>query len=166
MATAGLLPAVICLIAGCALILIEAVLPGFGLPGLAGGALLLLGTWLLGASACAGTAALVLLILILLLGAAALALFRAAAKGKFESTRLFLRATDPAAKEADAAAAEALPDGAQGTAESALRPAGIGVFGGRRISVVTEGGFIEAGAPIEVLRSEGKKTVVRAIPEE
>ena len=162
MTTPSLLPAVICLVAGCALVLIEALIPGFGLPGIAGGALLLFGAWLLGAAAGAGTAAVVLLILLLLLGAAVLVLFRAAAKGKLDRTRLFLHAPDPASKQADADAAEALPAGARGTAESALRPAGIGVFDGRRVSVVTEGGFIEAGAPIEVLRAEGKKTVVRA----
>ncbi len=162
MGTPSLLTAVICLAAGCLLVLIEAILPGFGLPGIGGGVLLLLGAWFLGGSVGAGAAAAVLLILAILLGVVVFFLLRAAAEGKLDRTRLFLHATDPAAKLADAVAAEALPEGMRGTAESALHPAGIGVFDGRRISVVTEGGFIEAGTPIEVLRAEGKKTVVRA----
>lgn len=166
MGATGFFTAAVCLAAGCLLVLLEAILPGFGLPGIAGGALLLLGSWYLGGSIGAGAAAAVLLILAILLGVAVFLLLRAAAEGKLDKTRVFLNAVDPAEKEAAREAAGALPPGTRGTAESALRPAGIGLFDGKRASVVTEGSFLEAGTEIEVLRADGMKTVVRAVSAE
>lgn len=165
MGTPGFFSAMICLVAGCLLVLVEAALPGFGLPGIAGGTLLFLGTWFLGLSAGTGIAATVLLILLLLLGIAIVLLLRAAAKGKLDRTRLFLHAAVPVDRGTKETAEEMLQAGTRGTAESALRPAGIGSFDGRRVSVVTEGGFVEPGTIIEVVRTEGKKTVVRLVSE-
>lgn len=53
--------------------------------------------------------------------------------------------------------------GKRGTALSALRPSGIAHFDHERLDVVAEGEFIEAGEPIEVLRVEGNRIVVRRI---
>ena len=41
-----------------------------------------------------------------------------------------------------------------------LRPAGIAEIEGKRIDVVTEGGYIEKGEKIIVISSEGIKVVV------
>lgn len=54
--------------------------------------------------------------------------------------------------------------GRRGQAHSVLRPAGIADIEGHRIDVVSEGEMIEAGAPIEVLRVDGNRIVVRALP--
>ncbi|MGH7391815.1 MAG: NfeD family protein [Candidatus Rokuibacteriota bacterium] len=51
--------------------------------------------------------------------------------------------------------------GMRGTTASPLRPAGIADFGGERIDVVSRGEYIEAGEPIEVIRVEGNRIVVR-----
>jgi membrane-bound serine protease (ClpP class) len=51
--------------------------------------------------------------------------------------------------------------GQEGTALTTLRPAGMAEFGARRVDVVTEGGYIEAGSNIVVLRIEGTRVVVR-----
>jgi membrane-bound serine protease (ClpP class) len=56
--------------------------------------------------------------------------------------------------------------GRRGTALTDLRPAGVGVFGDERLDVVSEGSWIEAGRPIEILRSEGYRHVVREVKEE
>ena len=53
--------------------------------------------------------------------------------------------------------------GARGTAVSPLRPAGIADIGGARIDVVTEGDYIDADEPIEVLRVDGNRVVVRHV---
>lgn len=53
--------------------------------------------------------------------------------------------------------------GARGTAVSPLRPAGIADIDGERIDVVSEGDYIDAGEPIEVLRVEGNRVVVRHV---
>jgi len=53
--------------------------------------------------------------------------------------------------------------GKRGVAQSYLRPAGVAEIEGARVDVVTEGEFIPAGNPIEVLRLEGNHLVVRAV---
>ena len=51
--------------------------------------------------------------------------------------------------------------GRTGTARSPLRPAGIAEIDGTRVDVVSDGGFIDAGAAIEVTRVDGNRIVVR-----
>jgi membrane-bound serine protease (ClpP class) len=51
--------------------------------------------------------------------------------------------------------------GRTGTAVSPLRPAGIAEIAGTRLDVVSDGGFIEALAVIEVTRVDGNRIVVR-----
>ena len=58
--------------------------------------------------------------------------------------------------------AEAAP-GQAGRAMSILRPAGRARFGDRYLDVVSEGQFIEPGVPIEVLRVEGNRVIVRPV---
>lgn len=50
--------------------------------------------------------------------------------------------------------------GRRGAASSPLRPAGIATIDGTRLDVVSDGGFIEAGAPIVVTRVDGNRIVV------
>lgn len=51
--------------------------------------------------------------------------------------------------------------GKRGSAASPLRPAGIATLDGERVDVVSQGEYIEAGAPIVVVRVEGNRIVVR-----
>jgi membrane-bound serine protease (ClpP class) len=51
--------------------------------------------------------------------------------------------------------------GRHGVAESALRPAGKASIGGRRIDVVTDGGFVDAGERVVVAEVDGPRVVVR-----
>src|SRR5688572_28730172 len=51
--------------------------------------------------------------------------------------------------------------GKQGTAVSPLRPAGIADIDGKRVDVVSQGEWIDAGAPITVIRVDGNRIVVR-----
>jgi membrane-bound serine protease (ClpP class) len=48
-----------------------------------------------------------------------------------------------------------------GVATSALRPAGVGRFGDRRLDVVTLGDHIPRGTKIRIVRIEGRRVVVR-----
>ena len=56
--------------------------------------------------------------------------------------------------------------GKTGTAHTPLRPAGIAELDGVRLSVVSTGDFIESGAPVRVIRVEGKRIVVGRIESE
>ncbi|MDQ3622559.1 MAG: hypothetical protein M3463_08735 [Verrucomicrobiota bacterium] len=53
--------------------------------------------------------------------------------------------------------------GEAGRALTDLRPAGTAEFSARRRDVVAESGFIEAGAPIEVIRVDAFQIVVRPV---
>jgi membrane-bound serine protease (ClpP class) len=53
--------------------------------------------------------------------------------------------------------------GATGVALSDLRPGGFARIGGERVDVVTQGDYISAGEPIEIIGDEGYRRVVRRL---
>lgn len=53
--------------------------------------------------------------------------------------------------------------GLRGVAVTDLRPAGVGKFADERIDIVAEEGWLTAGTPIEIMRAEGYRHVVRAV---
>lgn len=55
-------------------------------------------------------------------------------------------------------------EGVDGIALTDLRPAGTAEIAGERLDVVSESGWIGAGSPVRVLRAEGYRHVVRAVP--
>ncbi len=146
-------------------------LPGFGLFGAIGIVALLggLGLSLVGTGA---TWAVVLyalgqvIVAVLLAVVLALALLRVLPRLPF-GRRLILETELPAqAGYASAPEADRRWLGKRGIAASTLRPAGIAHFDHERVDVITEGEFIEAGDPIEVLRVEGNRIVVRRIDQD
>lgn len=56
--------------------------------------------------------------------------------------------------------------GREGTAITTLRPAGTIEIGDRRVDVVTDGQFVDAGTAVRVIRVEGARVVVEAIQTE
>lgn len=65
-------------------------------------------------------------------------------------------------KEGVASQAPDLPDwiGKQGEAATDLRPSGTAVIDGRRLDVVTDGEYVEAGSPVVVAQVSGNRIVV------
>jgi len=55
--------------------------------------------------------------------------------------------------------------GRQGLAMSSLRPAGKAEIDGEYLDVFSDGGYIEAGTPIEVVRRDGNRIIVREVSE-
>lgn len=55
-------------------------------------------------------------------------------------------------------------EGIDGIALTDLRPAGRAEVAGEMLDVVSEAGWITAGTPVRVLRAEGYRHVVRAVP--
>ena len=53
--------------------------------------------------------------------------------------------------------------GKAGVSVTVLRPAGLVEINGRKVDVVTEGEMIESGTPVQVLRVEGNRVIVRQI---
>lgn len=56
---------------------------------------------------------------------------------------------------------KAVYSGKEGTAATPLRPSGKALIDGKRVDVVAEGGLVETGEPIRVVRVEGLRVVVR-----
>ena len=53
--------------------------------------------------------------------------------------------------------------GKEGQAVSMLRPAGIGLFDGERLDVVSEGDFIDKDTPIVISQIDGYRLIVKRI---
>jgi len=53
--------------------------------------------------------------------------------------------------------------GKRGRTTSPLRPAGFADIDGARVDVVSEGGLLEPGTPVEVIRVDGNRIVVRPV---
>ncbi len=160
---------ILLIVIGLILLAVEVfVIPGFGIFGALGIAALLggLGLSLIGTGAtweAAVTALGQVVIALLLAVVAALALLRVFPRSRF-GRRLVLEGGLPAE---GGYSSEPQSDhrwlGKRGTAVSTLRPAGIAHFDHERLDVVAEGEYIDAGEPIEVLRVEGNRIVVRRI---
>jgi membrane-bound serine protease (ClpP class) len=142
------------------------VLPGFGIAGvlgilalLGGFALSLIGAGVTGAGLLFAVGRVSLSLLIAL--GASLALLRFLPRLPY-GRRLVLD-TGLTARTGYAAAPETDRRwiGKRGTARSPLRPAGIADLDGERVDVVSHGDYIETDTPIEVVRVDGNRIVVR-----
>lgn len=144
------------LVLGGLFLLIECVVPGFSVPGTLGLVLLGIACYLAFQLHLLAGAATVL-------GSAALLIFLVR---YFPRTRLwqrlYLRATQQKTSGYHTGSVPDVQAGAVGEASTALRPSGTARIGGRRVDVVTEGAFIEAGARIVVVQTDGMRVVVRA----
>lgn len=153
------LPLVLCLLIGVGLLVVEVFVPGFGLPGISGIVLLVVGvalTWNTYGPV-AGLA--VTLISLALAGIAISVSIKSAATGKLSKSALILNeVTAPVEHEE----AEALAD-KEGVTVTVLNPVGIAEFDGVRLNVVSEGSYLEKGAKVRVQQVEGNKIIVREV---
>ena len=153
-------PALILLLVGVGLLVFEMYIPGFGVPGISGIALLVVGFLLLKPSLEQGLVLFAILAAILCI-ALSICLY-SASKGRLSKSKLVL---NDVAVSADAAENNDLNYfvGREGVTHTALRPAGIGEFDGVKLNVVSDGEFIAQGMPIRVLSVSGNRIVVRQI---
>jgi membrane-bound serine protease (ClpP class) len=152
---------------GLALLLVELfVLPGFGVAGFLGiGAIVSGLTWTLVGSGATYEA--ITWAAFRVLGSALAALVVGLVAFRFlprlPLARRLVLETAMTAREGFASPPEADRGwlGKRGVAETALRPAGIARMEGARVDVVTDGEYVEAGEPVEVVRVDGNRIVVR-----
>ena len=157
-------PVIIILALGLVLVVVELFLPGFGIPGITGVALLVLGV-VLGSDSVLEAVLLSLGVLIILCILLTISI-RSAAKGKFLRSPLVLN--DAATREDGYSTGKDLNAflGCEGTALSVLRPSGTGEFNGVRLDVVTQSEFIPKGSKIKVVGVVGRRIVVDLVSEE
>lgn len=142
------------------------VIPGFGLAGVLG-ILALVGGLALsvigaGANMAVAIRALGQVVLSLLLAVAgSLLLLRLLPRLPYAHTLVLETGLGSAAGYAAAPEADRRWLGKQGAAVGPLRPAGIAEIDGERVDVVSQGEYIDADTPIEVVSVEGNRIVVR-----
>jgi membrane-bound serine protease (ClpP class) len=157
---------------GLVLVAVEVFLiPGFGLFGLIGGVGILAGLYLsllggLPTSPDFARAGMVLSTTILLIAVSAWVLIRSLpTSSRLAKSGLFLLDRTDRAIGYESASRRSDLVGIVGRAITDLRPSGTALFGDERIDVVSESSWITEGTPVEVVRAEGYRHVVRAVPE-
>ena len=157
------LPILICFVIGIGLMVLEAFMPGFGLPGISGIILEVVAvalTWMNhGPMAALGMTLIVLSILAIAISMS----LRSAANGKLSRSKLVLNDTE--SNEAGYRSTEDLEVflGKEGVTTTVLRPTGMAEFDGVRLNVVSEGEFIQSGTQVQIVRVEGSRILVRTI---
>lgn len=144
---------IILLLIGAALVVVEMIIPGFGIAGVSGGAAIIAG--LIVSSKSFGAAMFSLAIVVVLLCIAALIVFKVIfGKGR-RNSRLVLNDSINGGSTDISALDPAEIIGKEGTTLTALRPSGIAMIDGKRLDVLAEGEFIEKGEPIKVASIQG-----------
>lgn len=151
-------PAIICLVVGIVLIIVEMFMPGFGFAG-GFGILAIVAAIILRANTFleALIIAAVILLFLILVG---VIIYHSFTKGMISRSSIMLH--DKIDSESTSLRKEANNRiGKVGKTISYLRPAGIADFDGERLDVVSEGEFIEAGAEVVITSVEGVRIIVR-----
>jgi membrane-bound serine protease (ClpP class) len=159
-------------VAGLALLLAEIFfIPGFGVAGVLGIVLMLaslvitqLGDFRLWSAA--ELAAVVFRLAASMIAAVALSFVFMRALPRFAAfNRLILDSQTRASEGYVSAATERDAErvGRRGIALSTLRPAGVGLFDGQRLDVITDGEFIEEQTPIQIVEARGSRILVRSV---
>ena len=157
---------------GLVLVAVEVFLiPGFGLFGLVGGVGILAGLYMsllggLPTSPDFARAGMVLSTTILLIAVSAWVLIRSLpTSSRLAKSGIFLLDRTDRAIGYESASRRSDLIGVVGRAITDLRPSGTALFGDERIDVVSESSWITEGTPVEVVRAEGYRHVVRTVPE-
>ena len=157
------LPLLVCFVVGIGLLVLEAFMPGFGLPGISGIVMEIVAialTWVNHGP----VAALGLTIIVLSLIAIAISMsLRSATKGRLSRSKIILKERE--SNEAGYRSAEDMQVflGKEGETTTVCRPTGMAEFDGVKLNVVSEGEFIPAGTRVRIVLVEGSRIVVRVI---
>ncbi len=147
----------ILLVLGLLLLIVEIFAPGFGIAGGSGIVLIIIAIFLTARTPM--EAFIMFLVLVALVTGLVMLLLRSARKGQI-ARRLILKQSTSREKGYSSAKDYSFLVGQSGTTVTPLRPAGIALIDGKRYDVVTEGGFINANAPIQVTHTQGYRIVV------
>ena len=151
--------ALTCIIVGLILVAVEMSIPGFGLPGIAGAILLILGIVLQANTF--GEALIVAAIILAILTIMLFVVLHSAQHGRISKSRIILKDAETQQSGFSSVDRDESILNQSGVALTPLRPAGAAEIAGKRIDVVTESEFIEAGERIRVVKISGPRIVVQ-----
>jgi membrane-bound ClpP family serine protease len=154
-------PAILCLLAGVGLLILEAFLPGFGAAGFSGIVLEIAAVVLVWLQTKSFIAAALMLLIGLVVAATALTLsLRSAAKGKLSQSDLILRGAEREEDGYQASEDMKVFLGREGTTVTVLRPTGMAEFDGVKLNVISDGEYIEKDTPVCITRVDGNRILV------
>ncbi|MGE4284938.1 MAG: nodulation protein NfeD [Clostridia bacterium] len=146
-------------VAGIILLLIEMVIPGFGLPGLAGIACIILSILLSSSSPlqAAGSFSTAMILSIIVLAI----MLKFLPRNKFFDQIVLKNESVNTIDDRQATNSKTSLVGMEGIALTFLRPSGSVLVGENRIDVVSEGDYIEKGSQVKVISVQGHRVIVR-----
>lgn len=157
------LPIIIFFVLGLGMLVLEAFLPGFGVPGMTGIALELgaiIFTWNIhGPMAALGMT----LVIVAIIGITLSISLRSIARGKLSRSSIVLNEEETVERGYLAVEDTEVMLGKEGTTLTVLRPVGMAEFDGVRLDVSSEGDFIQAGTRVRINSVEGGKVIVRPV---
>jgi len=151
--------ALILFIVGMVLLLVELFVPGFGVFGILGIVSLLLCIVFQAKTLTQGL--LLFLMLSILVTALGFLFGRSLKKGWLYRSTIVLKDSESREDGYMAGNDNTHLIGRHGVSITTLRPAGSADFDGRRADVLTDGEFLPAGTPVEVVRTEGSRVFVK-----
>lgn len=157
------LPILLCFIFGIGLLIVEAFMPGFGLPGISGIALEIVAI-VLAYLWHGGLMALVMTLAILAIVAVAISLaLRSANKGRLSKSPIILNDAETSDKGYRATSDMEVFVGKEGVTTTVLRPTGMAEFEGVKLNVVADGEYIPKDVKVKIDHVEGVSVVVRRL---
>lgn len=156
-AVLAMLPAVVMLIVGFVLVVVEMYIPGIGVPGILGVLLLLGGVWALKPTPF--QALMIIVAIVVLLCIALSVCIHSASKGRLSKSKWVLRETATPQENADNPLTYYV--GMRGKALTVLRPAGMALVNDVKLNVVSDGDFIDADDEIVVTSVDGNRICVK-----
>ena len=151
------------LVLGFVLAAVEMAVPGFGFPGISAAICLIVGIFCITDSLVEGI--FVTLVVLAVLAMMLAVILWLLSKGKLRSP-LILKEEQKREQGFISSSDLTYLLGKKGEAITDLRPSGAGDFDGVRFDVMTEGGYIDRGAALEIVQVRGSKLVVRALDPE
>lgn len=153
------------LVLGTILVTIEAVTPGFSIPGILG-LCCLIGGLVVASTIVDGTALLLMIAGVLVMIVVLVwIVYRSATRGGRVSRLLMLRDRTGGEEGFNSAIDQSSLLGRKGLAVTTLRPTGTAEIDGQDVDVVAEGAFIEKGSQVVVTKVEGFRVVVKKLAE-
>ena len=156
--------ALICLLVGIALLIIEMFMPGFGICGGLGIAALVAAIVLRADTFANAMVTLAIVLLVSLI--CGIFFFRSFGKGALSKSPIVLN--DAIASESNELSTQQMQElvGHEGVCINPLRPAGNADFNGLKLDVVSSGEFIKQGSHVRIEKIDGLRILVKELPKE
>lgn len=156
------LPIILLFFFGMGLLIVEAFMPGFGLPGITG-SIMEIAAIVLTYINHGGVAALGMTVCILaIMGIVVSLALRSASKGRLSKSAMILNDEEDASVMDNSEDLKVFID-KEGVTTTVLRPTGMAEFDGMRLNVEAEGEFIPKDTPVKVYRVDGRNIIVKRL---